>query len=56
MSKNVPEGKRSIGKPRRRWLVNVESDLKKMGVSDWRIIARDRDATKLKETKVPHGP
>jgi hypothetical protein len=54
-NKNIPEGKRSIGKPRRRWLINVESYLKKMGVRGWRIIARDRDASKLKETKVLHG-
>jgi len=27
-----------------------------MGFRGWRIIARDRDASKLKETKVLHGP
>ena len=31
--KNIPEGKRSVGKRRRRWLDDVENDLKKMGVS-----------------------
>ena len=31
--KNSPEGKRSVGKPRKRWLEDVENDLKKMGVT-----------------------
>jgi hypothetical protein len=51
--KNVPEGKRSVGKPRKRRMVDVENDLKKMGIRGWRKIARgDRDAWKLilKET------
>jgi hypothetical protein len=30
--KNIPEGKRSIGKPRKRLLDNVENYLKKMDV------------------------
>jgi uncharacterized protein VirK/YbjX len=31
--KNIPERKRSVGKRRKRWLDDVENDLKKMGVS-----------------------
>jgi hypothetical protein len=31
--KNIPEGKGSIGKQRKRWLDNVENDLKKMSVN-----------------------
>jgi hypothetical protein len=27
--KNIPEGKRSVGKPRKRWLDNVENDVNK---------------------------
>jgi hypothetical protein len=27
-----PEGRRTIGRPRTRWLVNVEADIRKMGL------------------------
>jgi hypothetical protein len=30
--KDIPEGKRSFGKARKRWLEDVENDLKKVGV------------------------
>jgi len=30
--KNIREGIRSLGKPRKRWLDDVENDLKKLGV------------------------
>jgi hypothetical protein len=30
--KYIPEGQRSVGKPRQRWLGDFENDLKKMGV------------------------
>jgi hypothetical protein len=32
VSENTPEGKRSVESPRKRWLDDVENDLKKMGV------------------------
>jgi hypothetical protein len=52
--KNNPDGKKSVGKPRKRWLDDFENDLKKMGVRGWSKIAWDRDAWKLilKEAKV----
>ena len=55
--KNIPEEKRSIGKPRKRWLGDNENDLKKMGVKGWRKAARDNDTWKLilKEAKVSRG-
>jgi len=34
-SKNITEGKRSTGKPRRKWLDNVENDLKKNNFRGW---------------------
>jgi hypothetical protein len=56
--KNIPEGKRSAGKPRKRRLNDVENDLNKIGVRGCRKIARDRDIWKLilKEVRVLHGP
>ena len=44
--KNTPEGRRSVGKPRNKWLY-VENCLKKMGVGGCRKIAMDRDGWKL---------
>jgi hypothetical protein len=56
--KNIPEGKRSVVKPRKMFSDDVENDLKKMDVRSWRKLARVRDACKLilKEAKVLHGP
>lgn len=34
--KNTPEGKRTSGKPRTRWLDDVENYVKKVGVKSWR--------------------
>jgi len=55
--KDELKAKRSIGRPRRRWLDNVENDLKKTGVRNWRKIAKDRDVWKLilKEVRVLLG-
>jgi hypothetical protein len=48
----TPQGKRSVGNPRKRWLDDVENDLQKMG--SWRKITKDTDAWKfvLNETRV----
>ena len=37
-----PDGNRRPGRPRTRWKDSVESDLKTLGVSDWRTLARNR--------------
>jgi len=38
-----PEGKRSLGRPRRRWEDNIKMDLQEVG-GGWRLeLAQDRD-------------
>jgi hypothetical protein len=39
-----PEGKRPLGRPRRRWIDNIEMNLLETGLSvvDWIGLARDR--------------
>jgi hypothetical protein len=39
-----PEGKRPLGRPRRRWIDNIKMDLVEIGVSvvDWIGLAEDR--------------
>jgi hypothetical protein len=39
-----PEGKRPLGRPRRRWINNIKIDLLDMGLSvvDWIGVAQDR--------------
>jgi hypothetical protein len=39
-----PEGKRPLGRPRRRWMDNIKMDHLKIGVSvvDWICLAQDR--------------
>ena len=40
-----PEGKRPLGKPRRKWEDNIKLDLQEVGGSrgDWMELAQDRD-------------
>jgi len=39
-----PEGKRPLGRPRRRWEDNIKMDLREVGgVGDWMELAHDRD-------------
>jgi hypothetical protein len=44
-----PEGRRSVGRPKIRWLDDVEEDLRKMRISGWRGKARRRDEWKSSE-------
>jgi hypothetical protein len=40
-----PEGKRPLGRPRRRWVDNIKMDVREIGwdVVDWIDMAQDRD-------------
>ena len=40
-----PEGKRLLGRPRRRWEDNIKMDLQELGCGgmDWMGLAQDRD-------------
>jgi hypothetical protein len=40
-----PEGKRPLGRPRRRWVDNIRMDLQEVGCGhvDWIVLAQDRD-------------
>jgi hypothetical protein len=40
-----PEGRMSLGRPRRRWVDNIRMDLVEMGLGDvdWIGLAQDRD-------------
>ena len=41
-----PEGKRPLGRPRRRWVDNISMDLQEVGCGymDWIGLAQDRDS------------
>ena len=40
-----PEGRRPLGRPRRRWVNNIRMDLREVGCEymDWIELAQDRD-------------
>jgi hypothetical protein len=40
-----PEGKRPLGRPRRRWEDGIRTDLREIGLGgvDWIVLAQDRD-------------
>jgi hypothetical protein len=40
-----PEGRRPLGRPRRRWVDNIKMDLREIGWVgvDWVVLAQDRD-------------
>ena len=38
-----PEGKRPLGRPRRRWEDNIKMDLQEVTGGDWMELAQDRD-------------
>jgi hypothetical protein len=55
-----PEGKRALGRPRRRWGNNIKIDLQEVGGGrgDWMELAQDRDrwralVAKMRDFRVP---
>ena len=40
-----PEGRKPLGRPRRRWMANIRMDLQEVGCRyvDWIRLAQDRD-------------
>jgi len=44
-----PEGKRPLGRPRRRWVDNIRMDLQEVGCGcmDWIGLAQDRDRGRM---------
>jgi hypothetical protein len=44
-----PEGKRPLGRPKRRWEDNIRMDLQEVGCGDidWIELAQDRDSWRL---------
>ena len=53
-----PEGCRQVGRPRLRWIDDVRTDIRRLGVRNWKAKAQDRKGWKklLSEAKVLHGP
>jgi hypothetical protein len=43
--RETPDGKRPLGRHRRRWEDNIKMDLQEVGcgVMDWKDVAQDRD-------------
>jgi hypothetical protein len=50
-----PEGKRPLGRPRRRWVDNIKMDLREIGWNgvDWIDMAQDRDQWRALVNTVP---
>jgi hypothetical protein len=48
ISVGKPEGRRPLGRPRRRWMDNIKMDLREIGWDgmDWINLAEDRDKWK----------
>jgi hypothetical protein len=48
-------GRRRVGRPRLRWLDDVEVDLRTMGIKRWRLITKDRTEWAVREAKALQG-
>jgi hypothetical protein len=52
-----PEGRRSIGRPKHRWIDGMLEDLRKLGVKSWWMVAKDRGSWRkvLREAEAHTG-
>jgi hypothetical protein len=52
-----PEGKRPMGRPRRRWEDNIKMDLQEVagGCGDWMELAQDKDMWRFSIRTLLHG-
>jgi hypothetical protein len=51
-----PIGRRTIGKPRKRWIEDIEEDILIMGVRGWRKLCKERaEWKKITEKAKTHG-
>jgi hypothetical protein len=52
-----PDGRRRRGRPRKRWLGDLEEDLRKLGFKGWRRKAEDRQEWRnvVKKAEALHG-
>jgi hypothetical protein len=52
-----PGGKRSLGRPRRRWEDNIRMNLREIGWGgmDWIVLAQDRDQWRALVNACEHG-
>jgi hypothetical protein len=51
-----PEGKRPLGRPRRRWVDNIKMDLTELGWGgmDWIDLTKDKDEWRAREYENEH--
>jgi hypothetical protein len=55
LSDGKPRGRRKVGRPRLRWLDDVEVDLRTMDIKRWRLITKDRTEWAVMEAKALQG-
>lgn len=56
--KGKPGGRRCVGRPRKKWIENIEEDLKELGIRGWRRKTQDRRewASIVRQAQALQGP